>query len=135
MRASILRPDVQNLVIKKNGEIITKATIYVNKEEGYGLINSAECNNDLSMEEKDEVYAKLKIAISDFAEEYNKENTNLPLKLVNIGMGINKLESQIREDCKKSLKILRAPTYASYGKNSQIYNGDSDFEQYTIWEK
>ena len=58
MRASIIHPDVQNLVIKtKNDEIVAKATLYVNREQGYGVVNTIEANVNLTEEEK-HVYTK-----------------------------------------------------------------------------
>ena len=135
MRASVVREDVQNLVIRKNGNIVTKATLYVNKKIGYGLLNTVELNEKITSEEKQFVYNKLKLAVKDFAEEYNRENPSMPIKLVNIGMGSNQLEHFIRKKDKKYPSILPSPVYAVYGKDEKQYNGDSDFEQFTIWEK
>lgn len=134
MKASIVNPDIQNLILKENGKIVSKATMYVNREKGYGLINTAEGSDNLTYEQREAIYGKLKIAVKGFAEQYNRENPTQPLKLVNIGMGMNKLESIIRLYDKKSLHILPSPVYGAYGKNNNKYNGDSDFEQYILWE-
>lgn len=135
MKASIVNPDIQNLVFRQRGEIIGKATLYVNREGGYGLVNTAEISDKISLNEKKFIYGKLKLAVRNFAEEYNHENPNKPLKLVNIGMGSNRLSYYIQSRDKKSDKILQSPVYATYGKKSMNYNCDSDLEQYIIWEK
>lgn len=42
MRASMILDNCQNLVIRNiEGEIIAKMTIYVNREQGYAVFNTA----------------------------------------------------------------------------------------------
>lgn len=135
MKASIVHPDIQNLVVKKNGEIVAKATTYVNKEEGYALLNTAEVTDEVEPSKKSKVYDKLKEGVQDFVKEYNKENPKAPIKIVNIGMGNNRLASYIRINGKKAKDLLPSPVYAIYGKEGLIYNADSNYDQYTIWEK
>ena len=44
-RSSVIAPDVQNLVVRNSkGDIISKGTMYVNKEKGYAVINDFELN-------------------------------------------------------------------------------------------
>ena len=135
MKASIVHPDIQNLVIKQNGEIVAKATTYVNKDEGYALLNTIEVSDEVKEENKEYVFKKLKQAVKDFAIEYNLENPKAQLKVVNIGMSNNKLAYFVRVNCKRAKNLLASPLYASYGKEGLNYNADSDFDQYTLWER
>lgn len=135
MRASIIHPDVQNLVIKtKNDEIVAKATLYVNREQGYGVVNTIEANVNLTEEEKHVVYKKIKLGVSTFAEKYNKEFPQKPLKIINVGIHLNRLDSEIKGKEEVSPVILNSINYQDFGGRNNDYNGDSMYGQYTIWQ-
>ncbi len=136
MRASIILPDVQNLVVRnKWGAIIAKATLYVNRNEGYGIVNTFEVEkSSFNKNDRKEIYEKLKLGISAFAEKYNKENPAKPLKIINVGIGINRLEDEVKQDKKESKITLKSINYQEYGREGKIYNGDTLEGQYTIWE-
>ena len=45
MRASILHPDCQNLIIRNDkGQVVAKSTLYINRKERYGVFNNIEIN-------------------------------------------------------------------------------------------
>ena len=136
MRASIIHPDVQNLVIRdKNQWIIAKSTLYVNRKEGYGVFNNIEINRNVKNSDKKDIYNKIMEAVKAFAEAYNKENPENPLKKLTVGMNFNDLESIIKHNNKRSQRIEMALHYGGFDYQSNGYIGDSHYEQYVLWEK
>ncbi len=132
MRASIVHPDVQNIVIKNNkGEIIAKSTLYINRNERYGVCNNVEVNINVSEEDKELIYKKYELAVKSFAEKYNEENKDKPLKTITVGMHLNDLNKQIKKHKNKSLELYQA---INYGTDEHTYLGDSSNEQYIIWK-
>ena len=106
-----------------NNQIIGKATIYVNRKEGYAVINDFEINKkyrygesetnpgiykyeyyDDKKTDKQEKYSEyrhlifnaFKRGIDDFVREYNKIN-KIKLTKVNVGMGANRLKKYVLE--------------------------------------
>ncbi len=138
MRASILNPDCQNLVIKdKSGKIIAKSTLYINRKQGYGVFNNIEVSESItSKEEKEMIYKKYKQAIADFANEYNKEN-QIKLTQINVGMGRNDLSDiiEIYDEEGKVLKGINFSYYSCRHELSLIYEGDWFIKQYVMWKK
>ena len=135
MRASIIHPDVQNIVIRDHrGVIVAKSTIYVNRQEGYAVCNNVEVNYNITEEDKLIIYKKYKEAINEFAEKYNEKYPNNPLKIINVGMHLNDLGDQIGKYDKASKKLYKALNYGEYAFGGSSYNGDSATSQYTIWE-
>jgi len=132
-KASILHRDCQNLVIKDSkGRIIAKSTLYVNREQGYGVFNNVEINTSIKdNEEKELVYKKYIEAISVFAETYNKKNINKPLNIITVGMGLNDLKDQLIEYNEKEENLLEGMNFYNFGN----YEGDWQKEQYVVWKK
>ena len=150
--SSIIAPDVQNLVIRNlNGEIIAKGTMYINKEEGYGVINDFELNKKYRRCEKensgryygegknDKIKPKYKKemikrkmifrafirGIEEFAKVYDEKNPERPLKQINVGMGYNKFKNLV-ENYKKATSNLTVPS--KYGFE------DAEREQYILYK-
>ena len=135
MKASILNPDCQNIVIKdKNGEIVSKSTLYVNREQGYGILNNIEINSLVKNEDKELIYNKYVLAIREFIEKYNKINPNKQIVQINVGMHSNDLEEQIKKYNSRG-EILTGIDFSLYGKRSLYYGGDWKNSQYVIWKK
>ena len=129
-KASIIAPDVQNLVIRDiTGGIIAKGAVYVNKKMGYAVINDFELNSEyrkhelvvgiydadpVGRSEKDRelIFKAFQRGIKAFVEEYDKQNPDKPLIQVNVGMGYNKLKKQV-EMFKRATDNLTVP--AEYG--------------------
>lgn len=132
---SVLNPNVQNVVIRnKNGEIVAKSTIYVNRKQGYAVCNTFKASTKLSVTELCGVYDKFKQAIKDFATRYNQK-FEPKLKVVNIGMDFNDLRIQIKKNDKKANTLLPSFDFSVYSnKIGHKYKGDADFEQYTVWQ-
>ena len=133
MKASILHPDCQNLIIRNSrGVIIAKSTLYVNRKQGYGVFNNIEINSNIINDDKvkEMIYKKYIAAVKGFVLQYNKENPSRPLKQINIGMGLNDLRQQFHKFNEKSSEILEGIDFSDYGG----YRGDWQMEQYVIWK-
>lgn len=144
-RASILAPDVQNIVIRNiNEEIIAKGTMYINRKDRYGVINDFEINYKYrkhekeagrysvkkgSKEERDRelIYEAFIRGIKAFVQEYDKENPQNTIKQINIGMGYNRLKQQV-ERLEKSINKLKVPS--KYSFNDAMNN-----KQYIIYSR
>ena len=136
MHAGIVSPNVQNLVIRKNGtgEIIAKSTLYINREQGYGVCNNVEVNTSVPASQLNSVYQKYVLGIVSFAEEYNREHPDKPVVQINVGMHLNDLSDEIVKNHSRSRQLFKAINYGEYGLDLMNYNGDSSECQYVIWK-
>lgn len=135
MRASIVDPNVQNLVVRdKNNQIVAKATFFINEKQGYGVFNTIQVSHDLDRSYREQIYKKYILGVEDFINEYNKEHPNNPLTQVNVGMGLNDLASFIEENHKYADELLKSMNYSKYGGHGNYYEGDCFRDQYIIWE-
>ncbi len=137
MKASIVRPDVQNIVIRdENGTIVAKSTLYINTAKGYGICNNFEINNSIDTEDFQIIKEKLLKAISEFAKQYNKDYPERKrLTQINVGISNNDLldwfeDEEIIED---KDKLLQSIQYSEYGQGWNNYNGDSSYGQIEVW--
>lgn len=135
MRASIVDSDTQNLVIRnKDGEIVAKATLNINRMGGYGVINNVEVQNNITGVDKDIIFAKFQMGVESFAKMYNKTFKYHPIHKINVGMSNNDLEQQIRALDKHEMYLKKAMDYSKYSLDHVAYEGDSGKEQYIVWE-
>jgi len=136
MRASIVNPNCQNVVIKdKNGKIIAKSTLYINKTQGYGILNNFEVNNNITSDKVlNLIYTKFKKSVTDFVKKYNEVNENNPINQINVGMNLNDLEKQIRDNDTYSHQILNGIHFSAYGKDGKRYDGDWKNEKYIFFK-
>ena len=130
MELSITSDDVQNLVIKNDrGEIVAKATMYVNKEEGYAVFNDIEMNrvygNEMTLNDKSDdekrvkIYEAFKRGVKAFVEKYNELYKDKPITQVNIGWGFNRLKQVIKKFERESEEIFDVPNCFQDAKNEQ----------------
>lgn len=130
-KASVIAPDVQNLVVRNSkGNIISKGTMYINKKDGYGVINDFELNeiyrkheedsgrysveeNSKEEQERELIFKAFQRGIKAFVNEYDKQNPDKPLQKINIGMGYNRLKRQI-ERFKRETHNLTVPYEYSF---------------------
>lgn len=137
VKASILHPDCQNLVIKNNqGRIIAKSTLYINRSQGYGVFNNVEINTTIK-NEKDirmiyECYLK---AVNQFAYMYNQKYPNNPLKQINVGMDNNDLGELLNKNHIKETNLLEGLNFTQFGKVNQLHSGDWQHDQRILWKK
>ena len=131
MKASIVHPDCQNLIIRNaGGRVISKSTLYINRKEGYGILNTISVRGGIDKEGKKKIYAKYEQAISDFVSKYNEINKENPLKKINVGMGFNDLDKEVRINARKSKEILEGVDFSKYGG----YEGDWKDQQYVFFD-
>lgn len=138
MKASIVHPNVQNLVIRdKNNKIVAKSTLFINPQKGYGVFNNVEISElyEYSPKRTEKIYHEYILGVQKFVEQYNKEHPDAPLRKINIGMGFNDLESIIRKNHLKSPEILYAINYSRFSNDETSHRGDSSYEQYILWDE
>lgn len=141
--ASVVAADVQNIVVRNSsGEIIAKGTMYLDREHGYGVINDFEVNEayrtdeigntgryydvGANAEDRNQIFAAFQRGITAFAAEYDRQNPYAPLRQVNVGMGYNRLKSNV-EEYERATERLSVP--AEYGF------GDAESEQYILYDR
>ena len=135
MHASIVHPNVQNLVVRDDdGRIFAKSTLYINPDEQFGVLNNFEVNNGSFGDYKEKAYIHFMKGIKDFAEQYNKEHPDKPLKQINVGGNLNDLMTFVKKYNKEAPELLKALNYSTYGTDEHRYAGDSYKEQYVVWE-
>jgi hypothetical protein len=143
--SSVIAPDVQNLVVRNSkGDIISKGTMYVNKDRGYAVINDFELNeryrhherssgrysvDETSSEEQDRemIFKAFQRGLRAFIEEYDRQNPDKPLQQINVGMGYNRLKKQV-ERFKKETSNLTVPS--EYSFKDAMTN-----EQYILYQR
>ena len=136
-RAMILHPDMQPLVIKNiKGEIVCFGIIYVNRKEGYAVVNDFELNKQYDTDEvREEIYNKTMQGVNAFVTQYNKENDDNPIKIVTSGISPNwvAINDFIREN--PTSEILKAPDFGDFKyAGSGWWPGDWHKDQHVIWE-
>lgn len=136
MKSVFVNPNIQNLVIKtRDGFPVAKSTAYVNSEEGYVVFNNVEVANQISDEEKDDIYLEYLRGIEAFAHEYNKQHPTKPITVMTVGMHCNDLEKQIKNAHART-RIRQGINFGNYGSFLRDYSGDwVKAGQYKLWEK
>ena len=125
-KATIVEHDVQNLVVRDaKGDIIAKADMYVNKEKGYVVINEFDLNAKYKKDEgkdgyytssefseaskdREAIFQTIMRGLKAFVEEYDKENPEMPIKKVTVGMDLNRLKLQCKR-YKSARPVLKVP--------------------------
>lgn len=138
MRASIISPEVQNIVIRdERGVIVAKSTLYVNTKEGYGVCNNFEVNDTVEDKDRELIKEKFLKAIREFANQYNKDYPERKkLTKINVGAGNNDLGDLFPDDkmVEGEDELLAAISYSNFGNSWNRYNGDSEGYQIKVWE-
>ncbi len=142
-RATIISPNVQNLVVRNlKDEIIAKCAVYVNSELGYAVVNNFEINKRYRRtqtkeplggrytgdykkwkdktpaerkedENRDLIFKTFVKGINDFVKRYNELHPDKPLHQVNVGTGYTKLKKQV-EQLERANKKLSVPAIYSF---------------------
>lgn len=137
-RAMIIHPDIQPMVIRDmRGNICAFGIVYVNRDQGYAVINNFEINNKYACDKEalKEIYIKAMQGVENFVKKYNHENKDNPINVVTCGVSPN--WSAINEYIKKHPKssILEAPNFDDFKYvGSGSWSGDWHKEQYVIWK-
>lgn len=138
MRASMILDNCQNLVIRNiKGEIIAKMTIYINREQGYAVFNTAEVNFIYRTDSDiNEIYEAFMRGVNAFVDKYN-ENNAIPISLVSIGKYRNVIKYNLGNE---EIKVLDTPNYSTYGyyageQSVGTYDGDAKRKQILVLRK
>lgn len=134
MAASILHNDMQNLVVKKDGRIVAKATLMLNREMGEAVFNTFSASFGATFWYT-EIYDKLVEGAGAFAFAYNQQNSHNPLQKINVGLSFNTLEDVVKERTEKSDKIISGIDFSQFNAPNVEYNGNWKSAQYVIWDK
>lgn len=144
MRASMISPDCQNLVIRNiDGEIIAKMTLYVNRELGYGVFNTAEVNSNYHDDESlKEIYKAFARGCSDFIKTYNLNN-DIAIDTVTIGAKRNAIQKVANFKNSDTYEPISYSVYGYQYKSDDkpytlhygTYNGDSTEKQLLVYKK
>lgn len=121
VKASVIEPDVQTMVIKKDGEIVAKSTIYISRENCYGVFNTIEVSDKMQRADKQEIYNAYMRGVNKFVMVYNAENQNAKLKQINVGMHSNDLDTLFIDSITRD--TLNSFDYSKYDKSD--YKGDA----------
>ena len=138
MRAMINHPDIQPFVIRDfDNKIISFGIIYVNREQGYAVVNDFEVNKKYMDrdEQRKAIYDKAMEGIRAFVKEYNLENPEKPIRKVTSGISPNwtAINDYIRQNPKS--EILKAPNFNDFKyAGSGLWPGDWHREQYKIFD-
>ena len=139
MRAMIIHPDIQPMVIRDfDNNIVSFGIIYVNREQGYAVVNDFEVNRKYAGqdEKRRAIYDKAMEGIDAFVRQYNSENPEKPIKVVTSGISPNwqAINDFIRQN--PSSQILKAIDFNDYKyAGSGSWAGDWQKEQYVIWKE
>ncbi len=139
MRAMIIHPDIQPMAIRDfNGNIVSFGIIYVNRKEGYAVVNDFELNNIYSGndDKRKAIYDKAMEGIDAFVKAYNKQYPDKPIKKVTCGCSPNWLALNDFIEQNPQSKILKAPDFDDFKyAGSGSWSGDWHNSQYTIWSE
>lgn len=136
MRGSIISKDMQPLVVKNSkDEIVAYSVLYINREQGYAVLNDIEVNTRYMGhdEELKIIYEKMRRCAIENIEEYNKTAT-LPVSKINCGISPNWKAVNKYVEANPQSPILQAPDFDDFNYvGSGSWSGDWHRSQYTIW--
>lgn len=140
MRFSMEDSNTQNLVVRnKDGLIIAKMTLTINRLTGTGIFNTVEISSTISTDEYEKIYNTFIEGINRFVDEYNKNNP-ISIKGLSIGYNRNKFIDLLIQN-NLGDEVFYTPTDYSKGKYKvgEIpcgnYPGDALEKQLAIYKK
>lgn len=141
MLASMVDDNVQNFVVRApNDVIIAKGTLYVNRNKGYGIINTIEVESHINDVVKEEIiYPAFIQGVKKFVEIYN-QNNSIPLDKITIGTNQNALLNILIANNCQDTELLQPINYSDYkysidGHECGAYNGDAFERQLLLYKK
>lgn len=138
MRGAIIDPDMQPLVVRDNkGDIVAYSILYINRENGYAVLNDIEVNRKYEGDKESLkiIYEKMRRNAIENIEVYN-ENTEKKIEFINSGISLNweGVNNYIMKNPKST--IMQAPNFDNYKyAGSGSWSGDWHKSQYTIWSR
>ncbi len=138
MRASMILDNCQNLVIRNSvGEIISKSTLYVNKEQGYAVFNNVETSlNYKDKKSLKKIYEAFLRGSKAFLEAYNENNPEDPITNITIGTKRNTiLEFLTKKNNHPKVPVQKSLEFGNYSIDDHHYNGDWQNDQILVLKK
>jgi len=139
MRASIILDCCQNMVIRnEKGEIISKATIYVNRDEKYAVFNTVETSfNYKKPEELLKIYSAFIRGTKAFLDTYNENNPDNEIEKITIGANRNTILKLLEQNDKThpEVDIHKSLEYGQYAIKPSGYAGDWKTSQRLVLKK
>ena len=138
MRAAILSPDMQPLVVRNDkDEIIAYSIMYINREQGYAVLNDIEVNSkydyDPDLEKNTLIYEAMKECAVKNIQEFNK-TASVKVKTLTAGLSprVPKINDVIRKN--PTTQTFKAPNFDDYKYvGAKSWRGDWHGTQYLIW--
>ena len=138
MRGAILSKDMQPLVVKNDkDEIVAYSILYINREQGYAVLNDIEVNTRYAGhdEELKIIYEKMRRCAVENIEEYNK-TAKVPVDKINCGISPNWSAVNEYIEANPQSSILSAPNFDDFKyAGSGSWSGDWHRNQFTIWTR
>ena len=128
---------MQPVVVRNDkDEIVAYSILYINRKEGYAVLNDIEVNTKYSGQDEQLkiIYEKMRRGAIENIEEYNK-TAKIPIIKLNCGISPNwtAVNKFIKENPQSS--ILKAPDFDDFKyAGSGSCSGDWHKGQWTIWE-
>ena len=138
-RAMIIHPDMQPLVVRDaKGRIMGFSIVYVNRQEGYAVLNNIEIHDRYKSVSEGiikNIYNKVIEGVETFVSAYNQEFHKKPIRQVNCGLsGTGKRTDKYVKQNLRAKKNLEAVNFDEYKYNgSGSWRGDWFRDQYIIW--
>ena len=117
MQASMVLDNCQNLVIRNElGKIIAKATLSLNREQGYGVFNTIEASlNYHSDKQLNKIYDAFMSGSKKFIESYNNNHPDKQIDTLTIGSHRNIIANILEENGHGETTPLSSTDYSKYG--------------------
>ena len=99
-RSGITVENIQSIAVRDSeDQIVSKGTVYINRERGYGVINSFELEEQYREddEKKTLMFQAYERGMEAFIKEYDSQNPDNPLKQINVGIRYNRLQEFVEE--------------------------------------
>ena len=139
MRASMILDTCQNLVIRNEvGEIIAKATIFINKQKGYGVFNTVETSFTYrEQEDLKNIYQAFLRGTKAFIETYNKNYPENPITEITVGENRNTILPYLNKKQHPKTNVHPSLHYKNYAlkENFYCYDGDCHTNQRLVLKK
>lgn len=116
MRYSMISDNAQNMVIKNSaGKIIGKATLVIDRENGFGVYNTIGINSKYEDNDSlEKIYDTFIAGTEAFIKAYNT-NYSSPITVVNIGTSYNSLISCFDNHNHAEVEALPIIDFSNYG--------------------
>lgn len=139
MKASMVSPDHQNLVIRNSfNKIIAKSTIYVNREKCYAVFNNVEVNKDyIATDYLEGIYEAFMAGAKAFYDRYNHSFPDDKIEIMTIGALKNDLLSFLENESlnHEISPVLPSPDYDQWSISNNAVVSNCNLKQRVLLKK